>query len=801
MKKKVAITLFVLAVVGVSLLVFNPFKQERIKVKGADYETEVVKRGDFRLTAENKWDLENERIYVSLEWDEVDELLHSGYQVYQSDDLGSTWNIRSMNFDKAVKVLNIYPDVGGSNTLKRWMDDASIGLGLVDVTPMSLSAYNANPQTALMDQEGNYKYDVLVFGSWDNNNGKDLNEAGRIETKKFMDVGRGVLFGHDTVWAGNPNFNSFKDYLGITTFSLGNHNNPWGKELRMGSTQVRVVNNGYLMKYPHELANSVTLNIPYAHSAAQMTRAVDNTRWLEFLPPFGIADPNYRNGTLINDATYGTNNHYLITKENIGLIQTGHSNGASTKDEMRILVNTIYNLAQVSLVTYGNDQTVIDDVAPEPPSLEWGDAAAGHSYEDFPISIKGKDKGKPYQWYVLAETYERTLTSDVVMNNVKSNIAGYFYVVDDQQTSNLKQVVEGQKDEYGRISKEKYDFYVAPENSTALEYETKAVIPHFNGATDANKFVHVVAVDRANNISEVSTKQVREIMIEFRVTETYSDDFGNKLKENQQVAVKQNGEYIETFPSITDYLKYSYQIDNGVVETANEDTIVEIMNITNNHTVNYVYTRPVKLHLRQVILERNGAIAIPDNGHISVWNTQDQTTDQIASKMKYDINSGTEDVSFSDIEFKKTMGYHFLHLKPNEPSLYEYVGSVVTNSDTPHNVADRTAEPPVLSLAEGTEYWATIYLKPVIDMGVYLNVVNDQLNVYYSNINKFTVFIDGKKYRDYSVDFKPTVESIALDMPISEIRNKVSVKFLTPYGVHVTVYWNNTWDFVNDRDR
>ncbi|MDR0295280.1 MAG: hypothetical protein LBH91_03690 [Prevotellaceae bacterium] len=43
-----------------------------------------------------------------------------GFTLYQWDDALTVWQTISANYDKPIKVLNVYPDLAGSNTLKTW---------------------------------------------------------------------------------------------------------------------------------------------------------------------------------------------------------------------------------------------------------------------------------------------------------------------------------------------------------------------------------------------------------------------------------------------------------------------------------------------------------------------------------------------------------------------------------------------------------------------------------------------------------------------------------------------------------
>lgn len=465
----------------------------------------VVNTGDFRLTANNKWDNTAKRNYAQLDWEDIPNLTQSGYKLYQSED-GVSWENRSLLYGKPIKVLNVYPVIEESNTLKDWMDNLGLvnseGENLIQVTPVSHTDYNVDPDLYLKDSGGEYQYDVVMFGSWDSNNFCDLTPSGVIKLQNYIDTGRGVLFGHDTITprvSYDKNFNSFINELGI---GLSRNN------IVIGSEKLKIENNGYLMKYPFELANNAELNVPLSHSVDQYIPANSNAiKWISFIEPFHWNE----------NMTPYDGNYYLITNNNLGMIQTGHSNGQSSVDEQRILANTLYNLAQVSSENNVTDYSVLDDQSPEKPEaiIRCG------SDEALNLKLDAKDKGKEYQFYVEADTRDHGLrTSDVVKEDIISNIAGYFYEVTDSATSNLADRVEGLKDEYGRIDPSEYDLYVAPDNDS-VDYDISAMTT-ISEKNTSEKYVHILAVDRANNISEVTSEQIKNLVqpVDFEVERT-----------------------------------------------------------------------------------------------------------------------------------------------------------------------------------------------------------------------------------------------------------------------------------------
>ncbi len=462
--------------------------------------------GDFKLTTENKWSEEKQKNYTALEWDKIEELSQSGYQMYQSED-GKNWNRRSLNYGKTITVLNIYPDESGSNILENWMNELNLktedGNNLIQIIPVSLENYNKNPNKYLKDSEGEYKYDVLMFGFWNENNESDISKEAAEKTKMFIETGRGTLFSHGTVVNQKPVFYAnFKNLLGLK--------NTQGKNLKE-FVEAKLINDGHLMKYPFEMEKDIILNIPRTHNSELQDNNVGTT-WFEFI-----------NST--EDQTSQTldsrlEDWYLKTNNNVGMIQTGHSTEQVTTDEKKVIANTLYNLAEITLDSFANDQTVKDDQAPEKPKVNIG---CGED-NNLIVKVDAVDVGKEYQRYIEATTKSNGIKkSNIVKETVKSNINGYFYELTDSATSNLEQKVESYKDSYGRIAVEKYDQYVVPDENL-LEYETQSEF-NIQEEKDSEKYLHVIAVDRANNVSEVSSQQVKNLAreIDFKIERTKNE--------------------------------------------------------------------------------------------------------------------------------------------------------------------------------------------------------------------------------------------------------------------------------------
>ncbi|MBO1305735.1 hypothetical protein JZO70_06175 [Enterococcus sp. 669A] len=602
------------------------------------------KDGDFRLTATNKWDNTGRLNYADLEWAPIADLSQEGYRLFQSSDSGNTWTNQSLNYGKQIRVLNVYPDRQQSNTLYTWMNSLNLkdedGNNLIDVYPVAISTFNQNPNQYLKNQlTGDYNMDVIMFGSWDDNYARDISDLGAQATQEFIASGRGVLFGHDTVYSApnqNPKKNWWKyfheqmDYLGVghdpnMQYPNGNGNYPMIRtDYWSGSTKVKITNDGYLMKYPFEMENGLELTIPYSHNI-ELQRKNVGTVWAEFTSPFTGDYPR----PPFDNATW-RGGWYLKTNNNVAMIQTGHSNGRSTRDENRIIANVLYNLAQVSLQNNAQDYSVSDRQAPDAPDL---DIRCGDS-DNLNVRVDAKDNGDLYQWYVEASTKENgVLKSDTVEEEISSNIAGYFYrvVADPASERDFIDVVNDKKDNYGRFAESQFDSYVAP-NTDSLDYLTTGSFT-INEKQDSGKYLQVVAADRMSNVSKVTTVQIKDLAqhIDFEtertvdeaklVDMTLSSETDQTMKEIEiqvpkNTEIKDLGTSAMTLPNTWSYTQ------NGA--NAGYDSITFDMQANNSKAVIQPFLEDLRFTIKsspntsgkiQIILKKNEE-SVKDN----CWN-------------------------------------------------------------------------------------------------------------------------------------------------------------------------------------
>lgn len=415
---------------------------------------------------------------VSLSWNDVsDDDYRCGYRIYRRTGEGE-WETRSSwDAEEEVRVLNIYPCRQAENYLTDWMntplsgEDIPAGRNLFHIDTVLIDDYNKNPEQYLRDEAGCYRYDVLFFGTYDSNAFKDLTEEACEATRAFADSGRGILFGHDTVCLrgreAHPQFARFAGQLGIR---LGT------ASADTASSRVRVVNSGFLTSYPWKIEGDIT--VPPTHSLGQYTGGtLKATVWMEL---------DRAGGT--DEETGGISNAYLFTRNQLAMIQTGHSNGRATDDERKVIANTLFYLKQLTNATEALDRSAYDREAPA--VTEIGKIVTGDGQRT--IEIRGEDYGTRYEYYVeaAAEGDEEGLyrkESNRVTVDMTSGIQGYLIGISDR-TDSLESLVS--YDEEGSL----VNLY-AGDSQGSYTYVCRRDV-------EAGRYMHVRAVDYAGNISE-----------------------------------------------------------------------------------------------------------------------------------------------------------------------------------------------------------------------------------------------------------------------------------------------------------
>ena len=421
---------------------------------------------------------------VFLDWSNYGSGDETVFKGYQSKDNGNTWesiSLMSYTSVKQVKVLNVYPEQGDG--LKSWMEVAKdsktgevIGKGIIKVDKIGISNFNRNPSAYLKKSGADWNYDVVVFGFWDRNNYYDLSAASKTLIDTYIKDGKGVIFGHDT--GTNNSFstkstrvfdtdteNQYKygqdNFTYFTNKYLPMH---WEEDLYVGSTEIEITKKGLLTQFPWDLGPVGTKYIiPSCHSWGQVLDDTSNV-WMKF----------------VTTETVPGSNFYIVSNNNVSMIQTGHTSGQSMEAEQKILANLMFYGYQLTSDTNVTDYSGMDLTAPNTPTVEiTGD------YNGINIKTSSTDKGSTYKYYIEGYTKPDltviTSKSNTAEVTVITGIKGYYYVIDNQAVNNFS------------IS-----------NAT---YTADGNIP-LNISNDG-KYIHVKAVDKYDNISETTNAKIQ----------------------------------------------------------------------------------------------------------------------------------------------------------------------------------------------------------------------------------------------------------------------------------------------------
>ncbi len=429
---------------------------------------------------------------VDLSWnDNREDSENYSYQLFRQKN-GGEWEPRSVwNGSETVDVLNIYPS---QPYLETWMTttisdtETPAGMGLFDIDSVHMDDFNNAPESYLIDETGGWKYDVLFFGSYDCNAYKDMNDASYNCVQSFVDSGRGVLFGHDTICTnfGHNYFCKFADQLGILVKNDTTVN---------ASGSVSVVNIGTLTNFPWTIRG--TLTIPSCHSYGQYVGgSLSAKEWLTLDAP-----------QITDEATGSHSNFYLATNGNLGMIQTGHSNGQATDDERKVLANTLFYLHQKSQLTEAKDNSFYDEAAPGMPEATLRKSIDGVTE----LTIASDDSGTEYSYYILASSdaggETRSMKSNVVAETALSGIKGYVFDINTSPDPMPGLVVYDENNE-------------VVQNVNPADHDGRICFPVGESYGENEYYLHAYAVDNENNISSEYIVSLRDESIAESVTTT-----------------------------------------------------------------------------------------------------------------------------------------------------------------------------------------------------------------------------------------------------------------------------------------
>ena len=429
----------------------------------------------------------------------------------------------------------------------------------------------------------------MMHGTWDANLWNAINDNGVEVIRRYIDAGKGVLTGHDTLgylmgkaYGIGRLASKFNLYIGKTPGMTNTSNLDSDKIWGYFGNKVRITKKGFLTQFPWNLGPVGTvLNIPGTHTNSN--GAMGNT-WMEIIGSYMGGDGFIQNDNdkqrFIPDNV--NTKYYLTTWNNTAMIQTGHSSGESTEDERKVLANTLFYLKQLTHKKEILDNSGRDIANPNKP-----ENITTAVNEDNTTNIRFRrpeDNGSTYEYYVKGLEGAREFTSDTKSATITTGVKKYKYAV-----------TEGDIDPEPGSWKE----------DTTIGENENLNIGEVN-YTGTPKYIHIKTVDGAGNESEIYkqrlekpnaqeieiTKEVVNPKNEYKVGDRLTYKVKFKIKENDTNKGKiSNITLVDTYNS--SYLKLvnsSIVKQNGI--EVNTSVIGKIQ--TTIPTLNYGETKEIQ---------------------------------------------------------------------------------------------------------------------------------------------------------------------------------------------------------------
>ena len=399
---------------------------------------------------------------VSLDWSKYS-YQDKNFKVYKSSNGGVSYETVGIDYTSVteVKCLQIYPIDTASGQLKEWMQTKGYGKKIITVDSVHIDTFNSNPNGYLKKANGDWKYDVIFFGTWDWNNKKDLNQNSKNAVETFIKSGKGCIFGHDTfAYAYNPStgyghtanyMNQLKGYVGV---DFNRRYEP--NTMKASGEKIYICRKGLFTNYPWPIGDiGDVLDVPTTHTLGQ---TYSSDVWLKF-----------------SNTTDERENFYLVTKDNCAMIQTGHSNGEAKVQEQMILANVIFYCNQLIFDTYKTrDRSAQDFANPNAPTA----TLSGNTY-----NFSGTDNGSTYHYYVESYSKNDTTSAGILARSatksltVTTGVKSYRYIYDNSLGTKV--------------------------TKTTGTATTTGV-----GINTNYKYLHIAAIDGAGNIGPTTTVTV-----------------------------------------------------------------------------------------------------------------------------------------------------------------------------------------------------------------------------------------------------------------------------------------------------
>ena len=556
---------------------------------------------------------------INISWNDISNSDDTfNYRLYRRYDDKDWETLPVWDGNKKIKVLSVYslaPFLGD------WMDktiegsDKPAGMGLFDIDSVYIREYNANPEKYIMEN-GSWKYDVVFFGCADI--GIGLSAEGYKYAKEFVDSGRGMLLGHDTLWlkSGNEYFNKFAEPLGVILIPVTR----W-----YASSSVSVIKKGIITNYPWNLSGDLT--VPQTHTTGPYVGGnLDATEWITI------------NATKLYDEETGSHtNSYLITNNNIALIQTGHSGGQSD-DERKVIANTLFYLNQLSQGTSSKDYGFYDMAKPDEPDVTF----IASDKDGFSFNISSEENGTSYQYYIDAvssiDKDEPDVKSNIMSHMALSGIKGYVYIVNNNPNKDDSILNYDENNEHIlNISNANEDGTLDININTTMYDSTNGL------------YLHVFAIDNEDNVSEEVIKNLGEGNLSPHIETDKAEYYvGDNVKITSLTSVMPfnvTGDVsISLYDSEDKYIEELYGKNNQVVNVDSPYTTEHELALDDSYSGSY----KVKIEWTTADAETYSDIAefsivIPSNKEDDEKKTDDVHTATDADNSKTDNTNNSKD--------------------------------------------------------------------------------------------------------------------------------------------------------------
>ena len=390
--------------------------------------------------------------------------------------------------------------------------------------------------------------------------------------KKFLDTGGQMVAGHDTLAGDRDQYQQtlkqIRDRFKIWTYTEDQDKVPYFGY--WGQTYVIVTKTGLMTNFPWEIKLGTKLEVPYTHVVGSQSYG---TVWMEFDASNlqnGWDDVNFP----YRDKIQGNSLYYLTTNNNTAMVQTGHSNCASTSDERKIIANTLFYLKQTSTKTQAIDNSQQDFEAPSAVSkttqkIVYLDANNIEFTFQRPL-----DKGTCYTHVVQAFLKDNisdsfglkngsVATQNYVSKEVITGVQGYYSYVDTNSQGKISLVDGKVQQQTGKLFDSSYtnksslnELNRIYNKTISIEYITsqKQVYENILEGITANQnsqvdktttlridvqnirkqigqnkvYLHIAPYDAAGNIGDTTTVEIQLGFIEYNSNngsgQQYTDD-------------------------------------------------------------------------------------------------------------------------------------------------------------------------------------------------------------------------------------------------------------------------------------